>query len=228
LSQQPPIWRKNNQVFQVGITGGIGSGKSTISKAFVALGVPYYDADAETKAIMNRHIPLRKAIQDAFGNSSYNENGLNRPYLADKVFHSESETQKLNAIVHPFVAEGYAQWIEKHKYAPYILKEAALLFESGSYQSVHFTINISVPPLERLKRVLSRDSFRNQAQIKAIMERQWSEDQRLEVANFTLPNSNTDIVLPTILELHSQFQIPTFQEKYGIHRPSTHRYSNDG
>lgn len=222
MSQQPPIWRKNNQVFQVGITGGIGSGKSTISKAFVALGVPYYDADAETKAIMNTHIPLREAIQDAFGDSSYNENGLNRPYLAEKVFHSESETQKLNSIVHPFVAEGYAQWIEKYKNAPYVLKEAALLFESGSYQSVHFTINISVPAPQRLKRVLSRDTFRNQAQIEAIMERQWSEDQRLEVADFTLPNSNTDIVLPTILELHSQFQTPTFQEKYGIHRPSTH------
>lgn len=222
MSQQPPYWTKNNQVFQVGITGGIGSGKSTISKAFAALGIPFYDADSEAKFIMNHHNGLKEEIQAAFGEESYTEAGLNRPFLAEKVFKSELETEKLNAIVHPFVANNYAAWVQQHLDAPYILKEAALLFESGSYQSVQYTINVSVGADERLERVLNRDQFRTKQQVQAIMERQWNEELRAEKADFNLPNSRTNIVLPIILELHSYFQEPTFQEKYGVHRPTTH------
>ena len=222
MSQQPPYWTKNNQVFQVGITGGIGSGKSTISKAFAALGIPFYDADSEAKGIMNHNEGLKIAIQDVFGKESYNENGLNRPFLAEKVFKSELETEKLNAIVHPFVANNYAAWVQQHLNAPYILKEAALLFESGSYQSVQYTINVSVGADERLERVLNRDQFRTKQQVQDIMGRQWNEELRAEKADFNLPNSRTDIVLPIILELHSYFQESTFQEKYGVHRPTTH------
>jgi len=222
LSQQPPYWTKNNQVFQVGITGGIGSGKSTISKAFEALGIPFYDADSEAKGIMNHNEGLKIAVQEAFGKESYTEAGLNRPFLAEKVFKSELETEKLNAIVHPFVANNYANWVQQHLNAPYILKEAALLFESGSYQSVHYTINVCVPEQERTQRVLKRDNYRTQQQVEAIMQRQWKEESRSKMADYNLPNSLTDIVLPKILELHSYFQTPTFQEKYGVHRPTTY------
>lgn len=220
MSQAPPYWTKNNSVFQVGITGGIGSGKSTICKAFVALGIPFYDADARAKDIMNLDLGLKEAVQASFGAGSYNEGGLNRPYLAKQIFGNEQETQKLNAIVHPFVANDYAKWVIENSQAPYLIKEAALLFESGSYQSVHYTINVSATAEERLLRVLSRDSFRTEEEVKNIMNRQWNEEQRAQKADFILNNAFSSVVLQTIIELNEQFSNREFQQTYGIHQPT--------
>jgi dephospho-CoA kinase len=191
---------------QIGITGGIGSGKSIICRVFTCLGISVYDADSRAKAVMTTDGILISQIKKEFGGLSYDEQGgLNRQYLAQTVFHDPDKVRILNQLVHPRVKEDYVRWLEDHKQEPYVLKEAALLYEAESDQSLDKIIVVYAPVHVRLKRVLQRDAHRNEEQVKAIMGQQMSDEEKVKRADFVILNDDSKLVLPQVLELHRRF-----------------------
>jgi dephospho-CoA kinase len=191
---------------QIGITGGIGSGKSIICRVFTCLGISVYDADSRAKAVMTTDGILISQIKKEFGGLSYDEQGgLNRQYLAQTVFHDPDKVRILNQLVHPRVKEDYVRWLEDHKQEPYVLKEAALLYEAESDQSLDKIIVVYAPVHVRLKRVLQRDAHRNEEQVKAIMGQQMSDEEKVKRADFIILNDDSKLVLPQVLELHRRF-----------------------
>ena len=191
---------------EVGITGGIGSGKSLVCKIFQALGVPVYDADSHAKKLMTTDGILVSQIKKEFGDLSYHPDGsLNNVYLANHVFHDEEKLKKLNSLVHPRVAIDYRNWVEQNDGADYVLKEAALLFEAKTGQQLDKIIVVSAPEKMRIERVLSRDKHRSVEQIKRIVEKQMPEDEKLKRADYIVVNDETKPVIPQVLELHAKF-----------------------
>ena len=195
-----------NPPLQIGITGGIGSGKSLVSRIFATLGIPVYDADTRAKWLMSHHPGLRAEIQAGFGPGAYHADGsLNRPYLATRVFHDGDQIAQLNALVHPKVGEDYAEWALTHARFPYLLKEAALLYESKSYRLLHRTLTVYAPIELRIQRIRHRDSHRTEAEIQAIIAKQISEEERLAMADHVIYNDDSRLVLPQVLTLHEKF-----------------------
>jgi dephospho-CoA kinase len=192
-------------MYKVGITGGIGTGKSIVCSIFSVLGIPIYDADSRAKWLTEHDPLIRKALITAFGSEVFNGNTLNRSFLATAAFSNESKTQTLNAIIHPVVATDFAEWVLTQQGAPYVLKEAALLYESGSAKELDTMIVVSAPMELRLKRVLKRDSHRTEKQIRDIIARQWSEDEKLALANHIVYNDELQLLVPQVLALHQQF-----------------------
>lgn len=198
-----------NKPWQIGITGGIGSGKSLICKIFMALGTPVYDADSRAKWLQTHDLKLIGDIKRNFGADSYLEdNTINRTYLAEIVFKDQEKLALLNQLVHPQVAHDYQQWVNQHAAYHYVIKEAALLFESGSNKSLDKIINVNAPVKTRMERVLLRDSFRSEAQVREIMARQLTDPEREKRADFTIKNDNQALVIPQVLAIHRQFTLP--------------------
>jgi dephospho-CoA kinase len=192
--------------FQVGITGSIGSGKSLVCKIFNTLGAPIYDADSHAKKLMTTDGILISAIKKEFGDLSYHSDGsLNRNYLAEHVFHDEKKLQRLNELVHPRVAVDYSDWVAKHREFSYVVKEAALLFESGSYKALDRIVVVHTPLEIRIKRVLKRDAHRTVEQIKAIVEKQMPDDEKLNRADDIVVNDESVLLIPQVLKLHNEF-----------------------
>ncbi|TJZ54857.1 dephospho-CoA kinase [Sphingobacterium olei] len=188
-------------MLKIGITGGIGTGKSFVSKIFKSMGVPFYDADKEAKDIMTKSDIVRRGLIDAFGSETYREDGaLNRKWLADKVFKDPEKLQVLNGIVHPVVIQSAVDWAEKQKGA-YSLKEAALLYESGSYQSLDYTILVAAPLELRIKRVMKRDNV-SEEEVLDRMSRQMSEEEKKGYADFIVVNDEIAPLLPQVLAIH--------------------------
>ncbi len=191
---------------QIGITGGIGSGKSLVSKIFSALGIPVYDADSHAKSLMTTDQILVSQIRKEFGDLSYHADGtLNRVYLAQHVFNDQSRLDRLNSLVHPRVASDYEQWTKLHLDKPYVLKEAALLFEAGSNKTLDKIIVVAAPEELRIQRVLKRDAHRTVEQIRAIVGKQMPDDKKRELADFIVVNDETQLVIPQVLALHKVF-----------------------
>ncbi len=202
--------------FQIGITGGIGAGKSIICKIFSVLGIPTYDADSRAKAVMTTDGILIEAIKKEFGTLSYKASSeLNRDYLATEVFNSPERLKKLNALVHPRVALDYENWLGKQLSAPYVLKEAALLIESGSYKSLDRLVVVSAPEDLRIKRVLGRDKHRNVAQIKNIIANQLDEAEKLKAADFIINNDDKHSLIQQVLIVHQQCLVLAKQKREG-------------
>ena len=191
---------------QIGITGGIGAGKSTVTRIFAALGVPVYDADSRAKWLMNSDPALQAALSEAFGPQTYTAAGLNRTYLAATVFGDPGKTAQLNRLVHPRVGDDYAAWVREHAGLPYVLKEAALLFESGSYQSLDRVIAVSAPLPLRIRRVLQRDPHRTEADVAAIVARQMNEAEKLARADHVVLNDEKTLLIPRVLDLDRTFR----------------------
>ena len=191
---------------QIGITGGIGAGKSTVTRIFAALRVPVYDADSRAKWLMNSNPLLKDSIVEAFGSQAYNQHGLNRNYLAASVFKDSSKVALLNSLVHPRVGDDFAQWVQQHAGFPYVLKEAALLFESGSYQSLDQVIAVSAPLEMRIQRVLQRDPHRTNADVAAIVARQMDEAEKIARADYVVHNDEKILLVPQVLELDRAFR----------------------
>ena len=190
----------------VGITGGIGSGKSLVSKIFSCLGAPVYDADNRAKWLMNNDDDLKKKIILKFGDKSFTAEGtLNREYLANTVFKDEGKLKQLNALVHPAVGEDFKKWATENRSSPYLIKEAALIFESGSYKILDVVVTITAPADIRIERILSRDPFRSREQVEHIMQRQLSDEERKELADYELINDNEHLIIPQVLKLHQKF-----------------------
>lgn len=186
-----------------GITGGIGSGKTTVCKIFETLGIPIYSADNRAKFLMQNNPVLISQITDTFGEESYLDGTLNRGYLAKVVFNDPDETAKINALVHPAVAQDFSAWKTKQQ-SPYVLKEAALLIESGSYKTLDYLINVSAPIDLRISRTQQRDPQRSLEEIRSIIDKQVSEERRAEVANAIINNDGSQLLIPQVLAIHEQ------------------------
>ena len=190
---------------QIGITGGIGSGKSTVAAIFASLGIPVFDADTQAKAVMAKDSVLRGQIIQEFGSHAYDSQGsLNRKFLADQVFAVPTRLEKLNNLVHPRVAASYQQWLKTQEGKPYILKEAALLFESGTAAALAKIIVVTAPEELRINRVKKRDN-RSEEEIKNIINRQWPQNRVVEKADYMVINDRSNAILPQVLMLHQVF-----------------------
>jgi dephospho-CoA kinase len=193
-------------VIQVGITGGIGSGKSIVCEIFRSLGVPSYDADSRAKFLMENDEVLISFIKNAFGLKSYLDTGkINRAFLAKSVFGSAENAKKINSIVHPVVAVDFSTWVLEQNF-PYVIKEAALLIESGSYQQLDKLVVVTAPVDLRIKRVKSRDPFRDEAEIAAIIDKQLSDQQREGKADFILKNDESELLITQVIKLDEYFR----------------------
>jgi len=192
-------------MLKIGITGNIGSGKTTVSKIFEVLGIPVFYADDEAKKVMVDDDILVNELKQTFGSESYFEDGtLNRKHIAGIVFNNEAELKKLNAIVHPAVFRAFDNWVPRFKNAPYVLKEAALLFESSSYKMCDKSIMVTSPLELRIERVILRDGL-SRDEILNREARQFSEEKKLQLADYAIKNDNTELVIPQVLALHEQF-----------------------
>lgn len=190
---------------KVGVTGGIGSGKSLICQIFVKLGVPIYDADSRAKWLMNNSPDIKKDIIKAFGKDSYKQGQLNRDYLADYVFNDDKKLKILNSIVHPAVGEDYMSWVGQQKDHAYVVNEAALMFEANVDKRIDKVINVSAPEEVKIERILSRDPFRTREEIQAIMNKQLTDKAREKRSDFTIVNDGKNMILPQVIELHYLF-----------------------
>jgi dephospho-CoA kinase len=192
------------KTLQIGITGGIGSGKSIVCRIFSVLGVPVYDADSRAKSIMTTDGILVSLITKEFGALSYYDDGrLNREHLAE-AFKDSKKLTVLNNLIHPRVAHDYVQWVQEQK-SPYVLKEAALLYEAKSNLSLDKIIVVYAPEVVRTKRVLQRDSQRNTKQVEEIMRNQMADDEKMKLADYVIYNDDSRLVTTQVLELHAKF-----------------------
>lgn len=194
----------NSKPLLVGVTGGIGSGKSIVCRIFSILGVPIYTADDRAKWLMNHDSLLKERIIATFGPESYQANGdLNRGYLAETVFSNPEKVATLNALVHPAVRKDFTQWVSQQT-APYLIKEAALLFETGAAKELDFVINVSSPLRVRMARVLLRDPQRTEDQVNQIINQQLPDEEKNELADFSVKNTDNKLLLPQVIALHEQ------------------------
>lgn len=190
---------------QIGITGGIGSGKSLVCRIFNLLGVAVYDADSRAKSLMTTDGILVSQIKKEFGTLSFRADGsVNREYLAEYVFSNPEKLKILNELVHPRVGEDYAQWVNEQR-SVYVLKEAALLFEAKSNTALDKIIVVSAPEALRIKRVLLRDKHRTEEQVKDIIRNQLMEEEKLKLADYIIVNDESKGLIPQVLQLHKQF-----------------------
>jgi dephospho-CoA kinase len=191
---------------RIGITGGIGSGKSMVCKIFALLGAPIYDADSRARKLMTEDEVLIDQIKKKFGTRSYHIDGsLNREFLSEEVFNDSEKLEEMNKLVHPRVALDSERWMTDHANVPYVIKEAALLFESGAYKALDKIIVVAAPESLRLKRVINRDKTKTKEEVKKIIQSQMPEDEKKGRADFVINNDETDLVIPQILKLHERF-----------------------
>jgi dephospho-CoA kinase len=187
---------------QIGITGGIGSGKSLVTKIFACLGIPVYDADSHAKELMTTDGILISQIKKEFGDLSYLSDGtLNRKYLGEVVFNQQEKLDILNGLVHPRVRHDFAQWTDRYRDKPYVVREAALLFETGVYKLLDRTVVVYAPEDVRIRRVMKRDN-RHEAQVRAIIQKQLSEEEKMALADDIIYNDDSILVIPQVLALH--------------------------
>lgn len=189
----------------VGITGGIGSGKTTVSGFFKELGIPVYIADVEAKLLMNTDKQLQQEIINLLGKEAYVDGVLNRPFIASKVFNSKKMLSSLNAIVHPAVRKHFEEWVSAQK-APYVMQEAAILFENGGYKLCDFTILITAPIKERISRTIKRDRTTENEVIKR-MKAQWSDDRKAAMADVVIENIILEDAKKAVARIHTHIMV---------------------
>ncbi len=186
----------------VGLTGGIGSGKTTVANFFKELNVPVYIADNEAKKLMNVSKILKRKIKKVFGDEAYINDELNRPFIASKIFKDKSLLNKMNAIVHPKVGKHFLKWLEKQKH-PYVIKEAAILFENDGYKDCDYIITVIADKHVRINRILERDNTTIQ-KINAIMQNQWKDEDRITLSDFVIVNNTLKNTKEQVFETHKK------------------------
>jgi dephospho-CoA kinase len=184
----------------VGLTGGIGSGKTTVAKMFEELGVPIYIADVEAKKLVNRSKIVRRKLVALFGEQAYIDNKINRAFVADNIFNNKDLLNKMNQIVHPKVASHFKRWLNKQD-SHYVIKEAAILFENGSYKHLDAIITVTAPVEERIKRVTKRDNS-NKDKVLAIIKNQWDDNKKIELSNYVIENTTLENTQKKVIEIH--------------------------
>jgi dephospho-CoA kinase len=192
----------------IGITGGIGSGKSTVCSIFKLLGVPVFEADVTAKCLVNSNPEIKNGLVDLFGNDIYTKDGtIDRKKFADIIFNDDFQLAKVNALVHPVVRAEFKHWVEEQN-APYVVHEAAILFESGFYKMMDFTILVTAPEIIRIERVTKRDGLTAE-QVKERIDKQWSDTKKMKLADIVIDNDNTKLIIPQIISFDEQLK------KYG-------------
>lgn len=192
-------------MLKIGITGGIGSGKTTVCKIFQTLGIPVYFADERAKYLMINDKILIKKIKDIFGSNSYFANGdLNRKHIAKIAFKNKQKLDKLNNAVHPEVKKDFENWV-KVQDAPYIIKEAALLFETGSYKDLVYNILVTAPLDMRIQRVMMRDNIDKESVLSRV-KNQMPEEEKLKLTDFIIENDGKHSLIWQILDLNKKFE----------------------
>ena len=186
----------------VGLTGGIGSGKTTVAKQFSELGIPVYIADEEAKKLMRRSIIINRKLIKLFGKEAYVNGELNKPFLANLIFNDKSYLQKMNAIVHPKVARHFEKWVLKQQ-APYVIKEVAILFENGGQKACDFVITVTAPIETKIKRLLKRDHT-SKEKIEAIMKNQWTDEEKVKHSHFVIENIQLENTKQQVLKIHEK------------------------
>ena len=190
----------------IGITGGIGSGKSIVCRIFGVLGIPVYEADTRAKLLMNHDIQLKEQLIALLGPAAYTHTGeYNRAWVASKVFDNQDLLSKLNAIVHPRVWQDSADWVQQHSEAPYLLYEAAIMKAAGQGNAFRHVVMVAAPVELRVKRTLARDPQRSEQEVRAIIARQVSDEERLKVADYVVQNDDSQLITPQLLYLHKLF-----------------------
>jgi dephospho-CoA kinase len=199
---------KNNpsacNMVHVGLTGGIGSGKSTVAHVFEILGIPVYYADTEAKRLMNEDPEIRLKLIKHFGEETYSDNFLNRRFLAEIVFKDKEKLQLLNSVVHPITIARAEEWMQQHN-TPYVIKEAALIFESGSQENLDYVIGVSAPLALRIQRTMKRDGVTRE-EVLDRMKHQIQESIKMRLCDFVIRNDEQHLVLPQVLALHEKLK----------------------
>ena len=187
-------------MLRIGLTGGIGSGKSTVAHIFNVFGIPIYDADVAAKRVMVEDETLKKRILNVFGENAYTDGKLNRKFLSDVVFKDERKITLLNSLVHPATIEDANEWMKKQT-APYLIKEAALIFESGSDKFLDLVIGVRSPLSLRIERTMKRNHITAE-EVKARMKFQMDEDKKMALCDFIIENDEKEMLIPQVLLLH--------------------------
>lgn len=190
-------------MLRVGVTGGIGSGKTTVCKVFESLGVPVYYADAEAKKLYAENTQLQRDLVTAFGDTIIQNGEVHKPTLLKLAFGSKETSATLNAIVHPFVFAHYEQWCVEHSSFAYTVKEAAILFESGSYRHLHAVVGVLAPEALRIARSVVRDNS-TEAEVRARMEKQMSQEELARRCGYLINNDGQQSLLKQVLAIHEQ------------------------
>jgi dephospho-CoA kinase len=191
-------------MIKVGLTGGIGSGKSTVAHFFENIGIPVYFADPSAKRLMTENSDLKYNLIKTLGKEAYNTIGqLNTKYISSKIFNNPELLSQINTLVHPAVEKDFLDFAQQHANAPYIIKEAAILIESGSYKQVDKIILVSAPETLRIKRVCKRDGI-DASLVKERINKQWSDEQKQPYIDFQIHNDDQQLLIPQILKIHQQ------------------------
>jgi dephospho-CoA kinase len=190
---------------KIGITGGIGSGKSVICQVFKLLGAPVFEADVWAKKLVNSHPEIKTGLIDWYGPDIYSPNGtIDRKKLAGIIFTDGTQLQKVNSLIHPVVRQEFMIWADKQN-SSYVVHEAAILFESGFYKMMDYTILVTAPENMRIDRVTKRDGSTMEA-VKERMGKQWGDEQKRELASLEIKNDNKTLLIPQIIEIDKKLK----------------------
>ena len=190
-------------MLKVGITGGIGSGKTTVCQIFATLGIPIYYADVRAKELMVSDADLIQQIKKLFGENAYLNGELNRKYIAEKAFHDKNLLQQLNTIVHPAVFQDTLNWFLTHHDKAYTLYEAAIMFESGSYKLMDKMISVFAPLEDRISRTMKRDHISREEVLERV-NKQMPEEEKMKRADFVIYNDHSQPLIQQVLTIHQQ------------------------
>ena len=186
----------------VGLTGGVGSGKTTVAKVFKQFDIPVYIADVEAKKLMKRSKVIKRKLIELFGDQAYINDELNRPFIASIIFNDKTYLEQMNAIVHPRVAKHFKKWILKQE-APYVIKEVAILFENNTYKQCDYIITVTAPKALRIERLLERDNTTT-SKIESIMKNQWTDEEKVKRSHFVIENVTMEDTKKQVLKIHQQ------------------------
>ena len=189
-------------MIKVGLTGGIGSGKSTVAKIFRTIGIPVIDADIVAKTIMENDEELIRAIKTAFGEQAYIGKKLNRKYIANIVFNDDTQLEILNGLTHPATIKAAEDWMLQQN-SPYCIKEAALLFEAGTADTLDLIIGVNAPDAVRIRRIMQRDGVTRQ-EVLARMDKQIVQETKMWLCDYVINNDEQQLLIPQVLEVHDK------------------------
>ncbi len=189
-------------MLKIGLTGGIGSGKSIVAEIFKLRGIPIFNADVTAKNIMNEDEELKEKIINIFGADAYANDILNRKYIADIVFNDSLKLERLNALVHPATINAAEKWMQNQN-APYAIKESAILFESGSNKKLDYIIGVSAPEQLRITRVVKREGI-EQSEVLARINKQMNEETKMSLCDFIILNDEQHLIIPQVIALHQK------------------------
>lgn len=188
----------------IGLTGGIGSGKTTVANMFKELGVPVYIADEEAKRLANSSTVIKRKLIQLLGHSTYTDGKLNRKFVANIIFNDPMLLKKVNAIIHPKVASHFKRWVKKQE-GNYCIKEAAILFENGGYKDCYLTILITAPMASRIQRIMNRDKT-SKEEIEKRMNNQWTDEEKSKLADIVIENTSLDLTQKEVVKIHESLR----------------------